>query len=146
MSIIVRERPSPYEVMIMAVAVVGGLTLLVLRRHLGSTLSSSLPVPVTVTLGAGMFVGGVLSIAGLVIRTIQGSLIELAGQVGLAPLFLTYSGFSLYFTGLRGLITEMFFLFMALSAAWRAVQLRSVSTDAENEIHARSGGRGHVGG
>ncbi|HEX3778446.1 MAG TPA: hypothetical protein VHX38_02180 [Pseudonocardiaceae bacterium] len=138
MSISVRAKPSPYEVMIMTAAVIGGAALLLLRQRLGTTLSTSLPAAITVILGTGLLIGGVLTLVGLALRTITGPLLERAGLTGLSILLVVYSGFTLDFVGLRGLITAVFFLALAGAGLWRVIQIRSDLREVERELRDHS--------
>jgi hypothetical protein len=118
-----RGKPSPFEVMFMVAALVGGLALLVLRQHLGSSLAQALPPIITILLGAGLWLGGLITLIGMSLHVVLGPLLERAGLALLALLLLAYSGFTIDFVGVRGLITSVFFVSFASAGLWRIRQI-----------------------
>lgn len=132
--IIVRAKPSPFEVMFMAASILGGAALLILRKDLGSSLAETLPPSITVLLGAGLLLGGATTLIGLRLQVILGPLLERAGLALLALLFLVYSGFTLDFVGLHGLITAVFFLSFAAASCWRIGQITAALNETEHAL------------
>lgn len=133
--IIVKQKPSPHEVMIMFVALLAGLALLILRSRLGSTLSQELPTVITVILGVGLVVSSIITIIGMYQKSLIAPLIERAGLMCQAILLLTYSGFTADFTGIKGLITILFMGGIAIADIWRIIQLGVEVKSTENAIH-----------
>lgn len=119
-----REHPSPFETMFLLVALLGGAAILTLDGRVSSALSAALPAYVTVIFAAGLVVGAVTALVGLlVVRTIDGSLFEAAGLGLLVFLFVAYAGYALAYAQLHGLIQALFFVSMAAASAWRVVQI-----------------------
>ena len=136
----IRSRPGPYQVMFLVAAIVGGASLLVLRERLGSTLAVTLPSWVTIVLSSGLLITAGVALFGTIRQSIVGMLMERLGVAALGALLLVYSGFTLHYTGLRGLVTVIFFVAIAGASAWRAVQI----SHSLNEI--RKAGRRDAGG
>ena len=136
----IKNRPGPFQVMFLAAAIIGGLALLVLRSHLGSTLSRQLPDWVTVLLSAGMVATGAVALFGTVRQSLVGLLAERVGLAGLGGLLLLYSAFTIYYTGLRGLVTVVFFVAITSACLWRAIQIGQSLAEIRQMARADTGG------
>lgn len=121
--IIVRARPSPFEVMFMVAAILGGAAILALRQRLGTPLATQLPLVINLLLGISLVLGGATVLTGLLSRTLFGELMQRAGLVVLALMMLVYSGFTLNLVGIRGSVTALFFVSFAAACVWRAWQI-----------------------
>lgn len=130
--IIVRAKSSPFEIMFMVAAVLGGAVLLILRKEVGSTLAKTLPSAITILLAVGLITGGLTTLIGVSLKVILGPLLERAGLGLLALLFLVYSAFTLNFVGLHGVITAVFFLSFAAASGWRIWQISGDLNDTEH--------------
>jgi signal transduction histidine kinase len=134
--IIVRAKQNPFQLAFMIAAILGGLALLILRQRLGSTLAQELPTPITVILGAGLVAGAGTTLIGMWMQRVAGLLLERAGLLILTILFIVYAAFTVDFTGLKGLIIEVFFGSFAVASAFRALQIASDLRQTEQEIKA----------
>lgn len=121
--IIVRKQPGPFQVMFLIAAMLGGVALVALGRHLGSTLSQQLPPWVTLILAFGLIGGSGLSLLGMFLQDSMGLFLERAGLIGLSLLFLAYVGAILYYIGPRSVITVVFFVAFAVASLWRTMQI-----------------------
>lgn len=121
--ITIKTRPGPFQVMFLAAAIIGGAALLILRSHLGSTLSRQLPDWVTVVLSAGMVATGAVAMFGTLRQSLIGMLAERVGLSALGALLLLYSAFTLHYAGLRGLVTVVFFVAITAACVWRVLQI-----------------------
>lgn len=138
--ITIKTRPGPFQVMFLAAAIIGGLALLILRSHLGSTLSQQLPDWVTVVLSAGMLAAGSVALFGTMKQSLVGLLAERVGITGLGALLLLYSAFTIYYTGLRGLVTVVFFVAITSACAWRAIQIGHSLAEIRQDIRTATPG------
>lgn len=134
-----RDKPSPFEVMFMVAAFVGGLALLILRQRLGSSLAQALPPIITILLGVGLWLGGLITLIGTALQVVLGPLLERAGLALIALLLLVYSGFTVDFVGVRGLITAVFFVSFAGAAVWRIRQIGAELQHTEDTIREAVG-------
>lgn len=135
--IIVRTTPGPFQVTFLVASLVGGATLAVAGRHLGSTLARALPPWVTLILAVGLITGSGVALAGMAVQRLSGLLAESVGLGQLALLFVTYSGFTVVYTGLRGVITVVFFVAFAGACVWRIIQIVRSVQDTRTAINAR---------
>lgn len=142
--IIMRARPSPFEVMFMVAALLGGAAILLLRQHLGTgSATGQLPVVVTIIFGIGLMIGAGTVLVGLALRTLWGTLLERAGLSVLALLMLVYSALTLDAYGLRAAVSALFFVSLAAACAWRFSQiggeLHEVETSLTEDVTRPSG-------
>lgn len=119
-----REDPSPFETMILVVCVLGGLALLVFGGRVSGALAQEIPEFVTVSLAAGLVLGGLTGLAGQLLSTVDSGLLEAAGLVLLSGLLAGYGGFALAYAGAHALISVMFFAAIIAASAWRIIRIR----------------------
>lgn len=120
-----REDPSPFETLILFFCVLGGITLLVLGNRVSGALTQALPPFLMVMLAAGLVLGGLTGLVGqLVVRTLDGGMIEAAGLVLTSCLLVAYGGFAMAYAGSHALITAEFIGAIVSASVWRIIRIR----------------------
>jgi hypothetical protein len=120
-----REDPSPFETMMLFFCTLGGMALLVFGNLVSGALAQTLPTFFTYTLAGGLVLGGATGLTGqLLVRTLDGALIESAGLVLVSCLFVAYGTVAVSYAGLHAFFTVLFFGAMVAASVWRIIRIR----------------------
>lgn len=125
-SIYLQRAPGPYPVVMLAVAMLGGLEIIIRGYGVGRTpadLSWNLFL-----LGGTLVLTSGVALAGIAlqvnVRRIAGLYIEQAGLAGQSVLLAVYSVTVLVEAGLQAMISATFFLGFVVAAVWRVAQIQ----------------------
>ena len=138
--VILRSGRSPFELFLLGACVISGLAGLVAPTSTSSALAHLLPTWVVMAWSAGLVIGGVVSITGVLMRGLTALLVERIGLVGLAGFSVLYSAVIVAELGLRATFTALFIAAFAAACVGRFWQINRDLNQAETEAARRPDG------
>jgi hypothetical protein len=137
--IYVKEEPGPFQVVFVAVALLGGLVLLAqVLFGGGGTISQTQPNWALLTLSISLIVGGAVTLIGVILQTAAGPFLERSGLALLTFMLTAYAILILDVSGTRGLTTVVFFGGYAVAAVWRIIQVNRVIRRVHTVVDAQT--------
>lgn len=135
MSVIIRTRPGPYQVVFISMALVAGLILILRGRAVGV---STQPPWVSYLLAGSLVLGAGTTLLGVVLPNLLGTMLERSGQWMLVILLSVYSGVIIGFEGPRATVTVVFFAAYVVAGVWRIVQIHRTVRETVEKIQAET--------
>ena len=126
-----RDKPSPYQTMVMIASVAGGLAILLTLRQ--TRVGVALPNWMILYLGCGLIVGGTITLVGSSLNKLNGLAVERTGQFLLFVLLSTFSILLFTVVGTAASISIVYYLSLAIAALWRVKQINMLIKAALEE-------------